>query len=155
VQVNLSHIVSVVSISTPVVKEGASTPVSPTAIKEEDFRVNGLTQSQKWPVGFGPSGEVVPWKQGDEVWDGEDGDSPYPLGVLPPELALDWELDSYEDMDPSLAIWKAIEEEFHQGVTAARPKTKGRREVLNLVSSINYSDSSESSWHRKGKVHVV
>jgi hypothetical protein len=114
-----------------------------------------LTQSQKWPIGFGSSGEVVAWEQGEEVWDGEDGDSPYPLGVLPPELALDWELDSYEDMDPSLAIWKAIEEEFHQGVTAARPKTKGRREVLNLVSSINYGDSSESSWHRKGKVHVV
>jgi hypothetical protein len=32
---------------------------------------------------------VVAWNQSDEVWDGEDGDSPYPLGVLPPELALD------------------------------------------------------------------
>jgi hypothetical protein len=41
------------------------------------------------------------------------------------------------DMDPSLAILEAIEEDFHQGVKAARPKTKGRREVLNLVSSIN------------------
>jgi hypothetical protein len=155
VQVNLSHIVSVVSISTPVVKEGASTPVSPTAIKEEDFRVNGLTQSQKWPVGFGPSGEVVPWKQGDEVWDGEDGDSPYPLGVLPPELALDWELDSDEDMDPSLVILETIKEDFYRGVKAARPKTKGKREVLNLVSSINYGDSSASSRLRKGKAHMV
>jgi hypothetical protein len=45
VQANLSHKVSVVSTSTPVVKESASTPVSPTAIKGEDFRVNGLTQS--------------------------------------------------------------------------------------------------------------
>jgi hypothetical protein len=47
VQVNLSHKVSVVSALTSVVKEGASTPVSPNAVKGEDFRVNGLTQSQK------------------------------------------------------------------------------------------------------------
>jgi len=66
----------------------ASTPGSPTAIKGEDFKVNGLTQSQKWPVGFGPFGEVVAWEQDDEVWDGEDGDSSNPLGVLPPELGL-------------------------------------------------------------------
>jgi len=133
----------------------ASTPGSPTAIKGEVFKVNGLTQSQKWPVGFGPSGEVVAWEQGDEVWDGEDGDSPYPLGVLPPDLALDWELDSDEDMDSSLAILEAIEEDFHRGVKATRPKTKGRREVLNLVSSINYGDFSTSSHRRKGKAHIV
>lgn len=63
----VTHKVSVVSASTPVVKEGASTPGSPTAIKGEDFRVNGLTQSQKWPVDFGPSREVVAWEQGDKV----------------------------------------------------------------------------------------
>lgn len=67
VQVNLSHKVLVVSVLTSVVKEGASTPVSPTAVKGEDFRVNGLTQFQKWSVGFGPSGEVVALEQGDEV----------------------------------------------------------------------------------------
>jgi hypothetical protein len=77
------------------------------------------------------------------------------LGVLPPDLALDWELDSDEDMAPSLAILEAIEEDFHQGVKAARPKTKGRREVLNLVSSINYGDSTASSRLRKGKAHMV
>jgi hypothetical protein len=59
VKVNLSHKVSVMSASTPVVKEGASTPVSSTVVKGEDFRVNGLTQSQKWLVGFGLSGEAV------------------------------------------------------------------------------------------------
>jgi hypothetical protein len=48
------------------------------------------------------------------------------LGVLPPELALDWELDSDEDMDLSLAILEAIEEDFHRRVKAAHPKTKGR-----------------------------
>jgi hypothetical protein len=46
-------------------------------------------------------------------------------------------LDSDEDMDPSLAILEAIEEAFHRGAKAARPKVKDRREVLNLVSSIN------------------
>jgi len=52
VQVNLSHKVSVVSATTSVVKEGVSIPGSPTTIKGEDFRVNGLTQSHKWPVWF-------------------------------------------------------------------------------------------------------
>jgi hypothetical protein len=63
----VTHKVSVVSTLTSVVKEGAATLNSPTAIKREDFRVNGLTQSQKWAVGFGLSGEVVAWEQGDEV----------------------------------------------------------------------------------------
>jgi hypothetical protein len=85
IQANLSHKVSIVS---------ASTSGFPTAIKGEDFRVNGLTQSQKWLVGFNPSGDVVAWEQGNKIWDGEDGDSLYPLSVLPLKLALDWELDS-------------------------------------------------------------
>jgi len=75
---------------------------------------------------------VVAWEHGDEVWDGEDGNSPYPLGVLPPNLALDWELDSDEEMDPSLAILEAIEEDFHWRVKVLRPKTKGKREVLKI-----------------------
>jgi hypothetical protein len=64
-------------------------------------------------------------------------------------------LDSVEDLDPSLAILEAIEEDYHQGVKAARPKTKDRREVVNLVSSINYSDFSASSQLRKGKAQMV
>jgi hypothetical protein len=39
----------------------------PTAEKDEDLRVNGLIQSQNWPVGFDPYGEVVVWNQDDEV----------------------------------------------------------------------------------------
>jgi hypothetical protein len=35
------------------------------------------------------------------------------LGVLPPDMALDWKLDSDEDVDPSLAVLDAIEENFH------------------------------------------
>jgi hypothetical protein len=63
----VTHKVPVVSASTSVVKEGASTPSSPTTIKGEDFKMNGLSQSQKWPISFGPSGEAVSWEQGDEV----------------------------------------------------------------------------------------
>jgi hypothetical protein len=56
---------------------------------------------------------------GSLIWGAKSGqygvviDSPYPLGVLPPDLALDWELDSNEDMDTSLAISEAIEEDFY------------------------------------------
>jgi hypothetical protein len=118
----VTHKVLVVSASNPVIKEGVSTPGSPTAIKGDDFMVNSLTQSQKRPVGFDSSGEVVAWEQGDEIWDGDDGDSLYTLGVLPPDLALDWELDSDEDMDLSLAIMEFIEEDFHRGVKGRASK---------------------------------
>jgi hypothetical protein len=85
------------------------------------------------------------WEQGDKIWDGEDGDSPYPLGVLPPNLALDWELDRVEDEDASLAILDAFEKDFLRKVKVARSKTKGRREILNFVSTINYGDKSAYS----------
>jgi hypothetical protein len=65
--------------SNPIIKEGAVASSSSIAIKGEV----GLTQSQKWPVGFGPSGEVVAWEQGNELWDWEDGDFLLPLGVFP------------------------------------------------------------------------
>jgi hypothetical protein len=126
---------------------------TPTVEKGDDFRVNGLSQSHKWPIGFGPSREVV-WEQGDEIWDGEDRDSPYPLDILPPNMALDWELDSVEDKDPSLPILDAFEEDFLRKVKVVHLKTKGRREILNLVSSINYGDASASTRHRKCKAHV-
>jgi galactose-1-phosphate uridylyltransferase len=51
-------------------------------------------------------------------------------------------VDSAEDEDMSLAILDA------------RLKSKGRREILNLVSSINYSDARASTRHRKWKAHV-
>jgi len=49
----------------------------------------------------------------------------------------------------------AFEYEFFQKVKVARLKTKGRRKILNLVSTINYGDASASSWYRKGKAHVL
>jgi hypothetical protein len=62
--------------------------------------MNGLIQSQKWPVSFGPDGEIVVCDQRDEVWDGKVIDSPYPLD---------------EDEDTSSAFLNAIEEDFLLG----------------------------------------
>jgi len=125
--------VSVVSPPTLAVKEDevVGTPsqlgrcVSPSTDKGEDLRVNCLVESQKWPVGFSPFEEVVVWDQGTEVWDGEDGVSPFPLGVYSPDE---------EDEAPLLAILNASssEEEFHRESMVARQKTKDRREMLNL-----------------------
>jgi hypothetical protein len=39
----------------------------------------------------------------------------------------------------------AFEEDFLRKVKVARLKTKGRREILNLASTINYGDASASS----------
>jgi hypothetical protein len=61
------------------------------------LRVNGLIESQKWLVGFGPSREVIMPDQGVEVWDGEDGVSPSPLSVYLPDMHLDWAKDCEED----------------------------------------------------------
>lgn len=60
-------------------------------------------------------------------------------------MPLDWALDGVEDEDPSSMILDTIEEDFYREVKVACPKTKGRRELLNLKSSINYSDASATS----------
>jgi len=49
--------------------------------------VNGLIESQKWPVGFGPSGEVVVRDQGVEVCDGRLV-YPLPFGCLSARYAF-------------------------------------------------------------------
>jgi hypothetical protein len=110
--------------------------------------VSCLVESQRWSVGFSPFGEVVMWDQGDEVWDGEDGVSPFPLGVYPPDE---------EDEAPLLAILDArvSEEEFHRESMVVRQKTKGKKEMLNLKSSINYGDDYATSRRRKGKAHMM
>jgi hypothetical protein len=80
---------------------------------------------------------------------------PYPLGVLHPDMSLDWVMDGDEGEDPSLAIVDAIDEEFHRKTMVARQKTKGMRELLNLKSSINYGDASTPSWRWIGKAHMM
>jgi len=64
---------------------------------------------------------------------------------------------SQEDEAPLLAILDASvsEEEFHREAMVARQKTKGKRDVLNLKSSINYGEDYDSSQRRKGKAHVM
>jgi hypothetical protein len=163
VQPLLSHKVSALSSLTLVAKEVGveGTPSllggcgTPNDQKDEDFMINGLIQSQKWPVGFGSDGEIVVWDQGNKIWNGEDGESPYPLGVLYPDMPLDWAMDGDEGEDPSLTILDAIEEEFHWKIMVARQKTKGMRELLNLKSSINYGDASAPSRRWKGKTHMM
>jgi hypothetical protein len=85
------------------------------------------------------------WDHGDEFWNGKDEESPYPLSVLHPNRPLDWAMDGGHGEVPSLAIVDAIEEEYHRETIVPRQKTKGRRELLNLKSSINYGDASAPS----------
>jgi hypothetical protein len=47
------------------------------------------------------------------------------------------------------------EEEFHRESMIMHQKTKGRREVLNLKSYINYGDDYAISQRRKSKAHIM
>jgi hypothetical protein len=49
-----------------------------------------------------------------------------------------------------LAIPDVMEEEFLREKMLACQKSKGKRELLNLQSSINYGNRLVSSKHRKG-----
>jgi hypothetical protein len=53
--------------------------------------------------------------------------------------------------EEALAIRDAMEEEFLREKMIARQKSKGKRELLNLQSSVNYGGASDSSRRRKGK----
>jgi hypothetical protein len=98
---------------------------------------NGFSQSQNWPVGFDHNGEIVVWeKDEDDYWDG---------------LPLDWAMDG-DFGEEALAIRDAMEEEFQ---FFARQKSKGKKELLNLHSSINYGDANCPSRRRKGKAHML
>jgi hypothetical protein len=57
--------------------------------------------------------------------------------------------------DPTLEFQDANEDDLLRIVKFVRPNNKGRREVLNLNSSINYGDASVSSRRGKGKAHVL
>jgi len=96
---------------------------------------NGFSQSHEWLVGFDLNGELVVWEKDGDFWDG---------------LPLDWLLDRVQG-EESLAILDAMEDEFHRDKMIARQKTKGKRELLNLKSSINYGVASAPSRRGKGK----
>jgi hypothetical protein len=48
--------------------------------------------------------------------------------------------------------WK---KKIHRDKMIAPQKTKGKRELLNLKSSINYGDARTSSRRWKGKAHMT
>jgi hypothetical protein len=91
------------------------------------------------------SREIVVWDQGAEGWVGEEGDSPYPLGVFPLGMPLDWVSDGVEDEDTSFALLDAIVYDFHRIYKGKHLKIKVRRELQNLKSSINHGDASMPS----------
>jgi len=77
------------------------------------------------------NGEIVVWEEEeDDYWDG---------------LPLDWAMDG-DIGEGALAVREAMEEEFQ---VFARQKYKGKRELLNLQSSINYGDANYPSRRRK------
>jgi len=94
---------------------------------------NGLSLSRNWRVGFDHNGEIVAWEEDDELWDG---------------LPLDWALDG--PFEEALAIRDVMEEEFLREKMLPCQKSKGKREFMNLQSSINYGDGLASSRRRKG-----
>jgi hypothetical protein len=54
--------------------------------------------------------------------------------------------------EEAMAIWDAMEEEFQ---LIERQKFKGKRELLNLHSSINYSDTKYPFKRRKEKARML
>jgi len=100
---------------------------------------NGFSHSRNWPVGFEHNGEIVVWEEDKDYWDG---------------LPLDWALDgSFEE--EALVIRDAMEEDFLREKMITRQKSKGKRELLNLQSSINYGDASVSFRRSKGKARML
>jgi hypothetical protein len=57
--------------------------------------------------------------------------------------------------EEALAIREAMEEDFQWEKMMARQKSKGKRELLNLHSSIDYGDAKVPSRSRKGKAHMM
>jgi hypothetical protein len=94
---------------------------------------NGFSQSRNWQIGFDHNGEIVVWEEDIDLWD-----------VSP----LDWASEGAFG-DEALAIRDAMEEEFQHDKMISRQKSKGKRELLNLHSSINYGDAKSSTRCRK------
>lgn len=103
----------------------------------------GLLQTQHWPLGLGPFGEIEVLYPLDDCHLSEEIDEwDYPE-------PLNW--DCGEEEDPALVILDAIEEDFRKEVKVAQVKYKGTREQLSLKSSINYGDVFTSNQRSKGK----
>jgi hypothetical protein len=82
------------------------------------------------------------------------------------KLTLEWEIDVRKKV---AGFWERLSqeyawnesEEYNERSRAImeemikRQKTKGKKELMNLQSSVNYGDSKISSRCRKGKTHVM
>jgi len=140
---NLPPIVSVPPVLPREVKDvGVVRPSSPPSgcISPCSVEGNRFSQSRNWPVGFDHNGEIVVWEEEeDDYWDG---------------LPLDWALEGAFG-EEVLAIRDAMEEDFQWEKMIERQKSKGKRELLNLHSSINYGDAKVPSRSRKGKAHMM
>jgi hypothetical protein len=82
------------------------------------------------------------------------------------KLTSEWEIDVRKKV---AGFWERLSEEYEWNVSEEhnerlraitkemikRQKTKGKKELLNLQSSVNYGDSKISSRCRKGKTHVM
>jgi hypothetical protein len=105
------------------------------AIKDDD--VEGGSSSI-WGEAF-----KFGWDRKDNNWDGELSPDP-----------LDWVLDCDEEEDPYSADVLWVMDVARPRAKGRRPRNKGKRELLNLESSINYGIASASSRRRKGKISV-
>jgi hypothetical protein len=97
------------------------------------------SSGRNWPVDFDHNGEIIVWEEEDDYWEG---------------LPLDWALEGAFG-EEALTIRDAMEEDFQQEKMFARQKSKGKRELLNLHSSINYGVAKDPSRSRKGKAHMM
>jgi hypothetical protein len=82
------------------------------------------------------------------------------------KLTLEWEIDVRKKV---AWFWERLSQEYAGNVSEEHnekfraiteemikhQKTKGKKECLNLQSSVNYDDSKISSRCRKGKTHVM
>jgi len=67
---------------------------------------------------------------------------------------LDWTLE-WAFGEEALAIRDAMEKDFQREKMIGRQKSKRKRELLNLYSSINYGDAKVPSRSRKGKAYMT
>jgi hypothetical protein len=79
------------------------------------------------------------WEEEDDYWEG---------------LPLDWAMEGAFG-EEALAIRDVMKEDFQWEKMIARQKSKGKRKLVNLHSSINYGVAKDPSRSRKGKAHMM
>jgi len=121
-------------------------------VLEKDLRVNNLIESQKWPVGLVYIGRLLCGIKAIKFGMGRMEFSLSLLVFIRP-ICIWIGLGLVERMRFQLWLLDASvsEEEFQRESMVVRQKTKVRKDVLNLKSSINYGDDYATSRRRKSK----